>query len=199
MCLILPESRQSCRIAGCKLLKGGDNENGPAIAIKRVPVMYRLLENIPDSPKNNRLSARATANEAALKRDEPAGKSVVGTVETTTVHTIFWEASDQRRTPNATPLEWRLCVLGDAELAEERFRWKYATKVDLPAGVAGCTIRFAYQAADAGHPRGAEQARRRARKLRRQVQTLLGCRRRKLPIGSALSEESADLTLLQDS
>jgi hypothetical protein len=108
--LMLPESRQSRRIAGCKLLKGSVNENGPAIAIKKVPVMYRLLEDISDSPKNSRLPARATANEAALKRDEPAGKSVVGTVETTTVHTIFGRpvTSAGHQTPFLS--EWRLCV-----------------------------------------------------------------------------------------
>jgi hypothetical protein len=110
---MLPESRQSSDVPVCKLLKGGLIENGPAIALKRVPVMYRLLEEIPDSPKNSRLPARATANEAALKRDDPAGKSVVGTVETTIVHTIFGRpvTSAGHQTPLLS--EWRLYVLGN--------------------------------------------------------------------------------------
>jgi hypothetical protein len=36
--------------------------------------MYRLLDLNPVSPENSRYPARATANEAALKRDEPAGE-----------------------------------------------------------------------------------------------------------------------------
>jgi hypothetical protein len=36
--------------------------------------MYRLLEETPASPKNSRHPARATANEAALKREKPAGE-----------------------------------------------------------------------------------------------------------------------------
>ena len=51
--------------------------------------MYRLLEKSPASPKNSRPPARATANEAALKRDEPAREPVAGTAETTTVHNVF--------------------------------------------------------------------------------------------------------------
>jgi hypothetical protein len=47
---------------------------GDSIAIKRVPVMYRLLERSPASPDNSRHPARETANVAALKRDEPVGK-----------------------------------------------------------------------------------------------------------------------------
>jgi hypothetical protein len=111
---MLPESRQSPRIAACKLLKRSLIENGPEIAIKRVPVMYRLLEKFPDSPKNSRPPARATANEAALKRDEPVGKSAVGAVETTTVHTIFGRPVTSAG--HQTPLrkEWRLFVLEGA-------------------------------------------------------------------------------------
>jgi hypothetical protein len=173
----LPESRQRMMIAARKYLKGNEILNGTTIAIWRVPVMYRLLDRIPDSPKHSRHPARATANEAALKRDEPAGKSAVGTVDITTVHATIGRpvASAGRQKP--LRMEWLLCVFGNSEWQMR----KMFRSVDLPAGVVGCSIRFAYQAADAGHPEGAEQARRRARKLRRQVQTLPGCRRRKLP------------------
>jgi hypothetical protein len=51
--------------------------------------MYRLLGKNPASPKNSMRPARATTNEAALKRDKPAGELVAGTVETATVHTVF--------------------------------------------------------------------------------------------------------------
>jgi hypothetical protein len=110
---MLPESRQSPNVIACKLLKGSLIENGPVIAIKRVPVMYRLLEKIPDSPNHSRFPARATANEATLKRDEPAGKPAVGAVETTTVHTIFGRpvTSAGHQTPLLS--EWRLCVFGE--------------------------------------------------------------------------------------
>ena len=75
--------------------------------------MYRLLEKIPDSPNHSRPPARATANEAALKRDEPAGKSAVGAMETTTAHTIFGRPVTSAG--HQTPLrkEWRLFVLGE--------------------------------------------------------------------------------------
>jgi hypothetical protein len=39
----------------CKSLKTRKERNGLRIAIERVPVMYRLLEKIPASPKNSRI------------------------------------------------------------------------------------------------------------------------------------------------
>jgi hypothetical protein len=46
------------------------------IAIRRVPVMIRLLERSPASPRTKQNPARATANEAALKREQPAGDNL---------------------------------------------------------------------------------------------------------------------------
>jgi hypothetical protein len=80
-----------------------DSENGTQIAIKRVPVMCRLLERNPASPKNSRNPARATANEAALKRDEPVGKTAVGTVGKATVHKRLWRPVTSAGQQNAAP------------------------------------------------------------------------------------------------
>jgi len=64
------------------------------------PVMYRLLERNPASPKNSRHPASASANEAALEKRETGRKqSAAGAVETTTARSNSWEASDQRRRP----------------------------------------------------------------------------------------------------
>ena len=54
-------------------------------------------------------------------------------------------------------------------------------KLHLPAGLLRCNIGLAYQAADAGHPKRAEQARRRTRKFLRAVYFIAGCKRRELP------------------
>jgi hypothetical protein len=53
--------------------------------------------------------------------------------------------------------------------------------VHLPAGLDGCSIRFAYQAADAGHPKGAEQARREQGNFADSFKPYQGRRRRMLP------------------
>ena len=73
--------------------------------------MYRLLERIPDSPKNSRPRQEQPPTKRALKRDEPVGKSAVGAVETTTAHTIFGRPVTSAG--HQTPLrkEWRLFVL----------------------------------------------------------------------------------------
>jgi hypothetical protein len=92
--------------------------------------MYRRWKN-SDQPKEEQTPARATANEAALKRDYRSGMSVVGTVEITTGHNV-WEASDQRRISGAP-------LYGVAFLAFGRFaaevtcqRAVFAVVSDLP-------------------------------------------------------------------
>jgi hypothetical protein len=114
--------------------------------------MYRRWKN-SDQPKEEQTPARATANEAALKRDYRSGMSVVGTVEITTGHNI-WEASDQRRISEAP-------LYGVAFLAFSPFRLGRAAigagdqvscAAYLPAAGLRCTIKLAYQAADASHP-----------------------------------------------
>jgi len=64
------------------------------------------------------------------------------------------------------------------------------SKVHLPAVPVHCSIRLAYQAADASHPRRVEQARRRARKFRRIRSILNRQQAAEAPIGRALPGES---------
>jgi hypothetical protein len=73
--------------------------------------MNRLLEKNPASPKKSRHPARATANEAALKRDEPAGKVCSKWVEISPLQRYLggqWPAQDSE-----TPfrMEWRFVCL----------------------------------------------------------------------------------------
>lgn len=63
--------------------------------------MNRLLEDFGE-PKKNRRPARATANEAALKREMPVGK-VSSQHGGKYLRPHIWEASDQSRMRNATP------------------------------------------------------------------------------------------------
>jgi hypothetical protein len=78
---------------------------------------------------------------------------------------------------NATLLEWRFVYLVGSCRVKQQLGWK----LDLPATALACSIRLAYQAADASHPNRAERARRRARMFRRTVHFLVKHQRRKLP------------------
>ena len=57
----------------------------------------------------------------------------------------------------------------------------------LPAGVVGCSIRFAYQAADAGHPKGAEQARREQGNFADSFKTLHRLQAANAPVGKSIT------------
>jgi hypothetical protein len=87
-----------------------------------------------------------------------------------------------------TPLfaEWRL-----VRLRENQGRGRNSPcnvpGVHLPAGLDGCSIRFAYQAADAGHPRGAEQARRMQGNFAGQLQTLPRPKAANAPVGKSIT------------
>lgn len=59
--------------------------NGTAIAIRRVPVMYRLLEKSRPARKNSRHSARAATKVVANRLREP----VAGAVEITIAHNLL--------------------------------------------------------------------------------------------------------------
>jgi hypothetical protein len=118
--------------------------------------MYRLPDKSPDSPKNSRRPARATANEAGNR----PGQSAVGTVETTTVHSRFGRPVTGAGQQNATPFWSGVLAFGGNLGQRKAILLKMWRPAHLQAGVDGCSIRFAYQAADAGHPRGEEQARR---------------------------------------
>jgi len=50
--------------------------------------MYRRWKK-SDQPKEKQAPARETANEAALKRDEPVGEACRGSVDITTVHSML--------------------------------------------------------------------------------------------------------------
>jgi len=125
--------------------------------------MYRLLGRTPASPKKSRRPARATANEAALKRDEPAREPVAGTAETTTVHTVFGRPVTSAGQRNAAPFGAAFCAFGGIVRFSSRFFSETATvgrrlwtagypERNLPAWSLRCSIGVAYQAADAGHP-----------------------------------------------
>ena len=73
--------------------------------------MYRLLERSPASPENSRRPTRATAKEAALKRDEPVGKVCKQARWKTIGRAKAGGASDQRRTAKRHSLQSGvLCV-----------------------------------------------------------------------------------------
>ena len=137
-----------------KSLKTLKTSNGMRIANRKVPVMNRLLGRRPASPKKSRHPARATANEAALKRGRTGrGKSEVGTVKIATVHKQFGRPVPKQY--SETPLLWSgvLCIWG---IFGESGRLSIPgnTKVHLPAGALRCSIKLAYEAADASHPNG---------------------------------------------
>jgi hypothetical protein len=124
--------------------------------------MYRLLESIPASPKNSRTrqekpplsgpSKGGTGQEACSRRGGYNHRP----------HTLGRPVTSAGQR-NATPLGVALVAYGAG-----------LRRSDLQARPLGCSIRLAYQAADASHPRAifemlerAERARRGARKLRR--------------------------------
>ena len=63
--------------------------NGPAIAISKLPVMYRLLED-SGQPTKKQAPARASAIERPQnKRGRPVGEPAIGTVEKSTGHDLL--------------------------------------------------------------------------------------------------------------
>ena len=144
--------------------------------------MFRLLERNPVSPKNSRHPARATANEAALiKRDGPVGESAVGTVETTTVHTLFGRPVTSAEQRNATPFGVAFSAFGEFTGADRRFRGQSDRKWTCQPGCFAVVSELPIKRLTRATRMRAEQARRQARKLRRPDQSLPGCTRRKLP------------------
>jgi hypothetical protein len=72
--------------------------------------MYRLLGETPGSHKNSRHPARATANEAALKRDKPAGEACKWYGGDNHRPDRSWEASDQQRDARRRSQESGVCA-----------------------------------------------------------------------------------------
>jgi hypothetical protein len=133
-----PENRQTECWRFYKLLKKKLPGNGSRIATTKVPVMYRLLELRPASPKKSRRPARASAIKAALQKGNyRQGQSAVGTAGKSAVHHMIWEASDQRRTAK-TPFhsEWRFLHLAPkwAKVPAKYTcqPWRFTVVSDLP-------------------------------------------------------------------
>ena len=102
-------------------------------------------------PKEEQAPSKSNRQRSGPQKGIPAGEPVVGTVETKTVHKIFWEASGQRRTARRRSYGAASCAWG-----RNRLCWPLTLCVypqpGLPAGLLRCSIKLAYQAADAGHP-----------------------------------------------
>jgi hypothetical protein len=114
--------------------------------------MYRLLERFRPARKNSRRSTRAAIHEVADRSREP----VESAVEITTAHNC-WEASDQRRDTNAASLA--AFVFLESDLRSRTFSGIWLRLYLHPQQVAplrrfagDCTIKLAYQAAEANHP-----------------------------------------------
>jgi hypothetical protein len=183
----LPESRKMPHCESRKPLKPNDDLIGPVIATRRVPVMYRLLDEFlpaqrtrdarQEQPPTKRPSKGKPAGEASSRRGGNNHRpQLLGRPVTS--------AGQRNAAPigvafSASGAEWGLCLPRWSPipgLARAGRR-----KLHLPAGLLRCNIGLAYQAADAGHPKRAEQARRRTRKFLRAVYFIAGCKRRELP------------------
>jgi hypothetical protein len=82
----LPEYRQLSRLKLLMSLKTHQLLNGTPIAYSSVPVIVAAAGEIFGKPNKSRRPARATAHEAALKREEPAGKVCGRNGELSIVH-----------------------------------------------------------------------------------------------------------------
>jgi hypothetical protein len=95
---------------------------------------------------------------------------------------------------NATPFGVAFCSSRAISRRRSQNTQNASRKGPLPAGALACSIRLAYQAADASHPKRAERARRRARTFRRIDYSFCQARAADTPIGRALPEESTGRT-----
>jgi hypothetical protein len=132
--------------------------------------MYRLLEK-SGQPKEQQDPARATANEADPQKGKPAGRTCSRhggyNHRPQPIGRPVTSAGKRNATPFGVAFRASGPILGcGSKTAREAWRKRH-----LPAGTLLCSIRLAYQAADASHPRRAERARRRARKFRRTVES----------------------------
>ena len=122
------------------------------------PVMYRPLAGCPADQSNSGHPARITANERPSKgKNQPGSLNRSGGDN----HRPFaWEASDQCGNKTPPRLEWRFLRLGqvfprgELSVGSPGYPAGYipAPTVHLPQVNLRCSIRVAYQAADAGHP-----------------------------------------------
>jgi hypothetical protein len=129
------------------------------IAITKVPVMYRLLEDSGEPAKTADTRREHPPKEAVDRPGEP----VEGARWKQPPPTICWEASDQRRGRNATHEVAFRAFAGEVAkgfLFELRSYRRKSLGGHLLCCAAACSIEFAYQAAEANHPCWAEKARR---------------------------------------
>ena len=153
--------------------------------------MYRLLESIPASPVNSRIRQEPTAKEADPQKGRPAGKTCRRRGGNNHRPQPFGRPVTSAGQRNATPVGVAFRSFGAELFCRSNGNAGAVTgNRHLPAGTLLCSIRLAYQAADASHPKRAERARRRARKLRRNVYSLIQEHAAETPIGRALPEES---------
>lgn len=120
------------------------------------------------------------------------GKSAVGAVETTTAHKMLGRpvTSAGKRKRHS---DWggASSVLGPL-LGKMR---QSAPEFCLPAAKLRCSIRLAYQAADASHPKRGELARREQGTLAARFIFTIGLQAVEVPIGRASPEEGTGRTL----
>src|ERR1035437_9142916 len=103
--------------------------------------MYRRWKS-SDQPKEEQTPARATANEAALKRDNRSGMSVVGTVETTTGHRLFGRPVTSAGIAKRPSLRVAFLAFGPpVGDGAHRGRNPANRKGHLPAATVRCNIR----------------------------------------------------------
>jgi hypothetical protein len=81
------------------------------------------------------------------------GSKLRGEVEITTAHVNFGRPVISAVQRNAT-LRGGVSALAEDFLAGWKISTPQLLKAHLPAGPLPCTIRLAYQAADASHPKG---------------------------------------------
>jgi len=123
--------------------------------------MYRLLEKFRPARKNNRRSARASANEAAQKWEDRPRQPVKGAVDITTAHNLLggqWPAQGHK-----TPLRQRVAFCASEQCQSPNRAITLVPPFNsrhLQGCLSPCTIEIAYQAADANHPNWGEKARR---------------------------------------
>ena len=130
--LSLPESKRNATDRICKMLKAKGGKNGTGIAIMRVPVMYRLLENI----RPDRKRAGTRQEQPPKKRQTGRGAWIRRGGQTTGRN--CWEASDQRRDAKRHSKEWRFVRLG--RCCWRRSEMASITLVQMRAGCATCAV-----------------------------------------------------------
>jgi hypothetical protein len=138
-----------------------------------------------DQPKIEKTPGKSNRQRSGSKNGETDREVSSRSNGNIPLPTQSWEASDQCRNSGA-PLssEWRSLRLWGpncrSETVSRKPESRDGTEFHLPAAPLRCNIRLAYHAADASHPKGSEQARRRARNFAEQL----------IPLKSAGGEDS---------